>query len=195
MLIISCHADTNFKFHMLEHLEDGVIHGHLDNFAGVHAVMTAYFSGRINAEHVRIELTYGEEVDFAGAYEVLEDVQEDDMVIVVDVTGYETEAEFTVEKCYHPDLQDFIFGALDDLSFEMFDDSPDPISNADETDVYVEGSPLVCFFGIPCWGGDYNEGPVYCYESSIEAVAEAICRLAEAYGEFKPSAENEAAAD
>ena len=33
MLVISCHADTGFKAHSLTHRADGVIHGHLDNFA------------------------------------------------------------------------------------------------------------------------------------------------------------------
>ena len=34
MLIISCHADTNFTSHSLKKLPGGIIEGHLDNFAG-----------------------------------------------------------------------------------------------------------------------------------------------------------------
>lgn len=35
----------------------------MDNFAGVYAVMSAYFSGQLPQHHVRIEITYGEECD------------------------------------------------------------------------------------------------------------------------------------
>ena len=41
MLVISCHADTGFQAHSLTHRADGIIQGHLDNFAGVQAVMPA----------------------------------------------------------------------------------------------------------------------------------------------------------
>jgi hypothetical protein len=70
-LVISCHADTGFPAHRLNR-ERGACVGHLDNFVGVHAVMNAYFSGRMDAPNLRIELTYGEETGMAGAYEVLE---------------------------------------------------------------------------------------------------------------------------
>jgi len=57
--LISCHADTGFATHRLKRIDGGMIHGHLDNFAGVYAVMNAYFSGRMNLPRIRIELTYG----------------------------------------------------------------------------------------------------------------------------------------
>ena len=45
--VISCHADTGFPFHRLK-AEVNRFTGHLDNFAGVCAVMTACFSGRMD---------------------------------------------------------------------------------------------------------------------------------------------------
>ena len=97
MLIFSCHSDTGFSSHALSRRRDGEVYGHLDNFVGVYALMRAYFSGRLNQDYLRIELTYGEEEDFAGAYEVLDTISHDDLVIVVDVTGIETEKDFTIE--------------------------------------------------------------------------------------------------
>ena len=47
MLVISCHADTGFPSHRLRRLKGRLVEGHLDNFIGVHAVMQAYFSGRL----------------------------------------------------------------------------------------------------------------------------------------------------
>ena len=46
------------------------------------------------------------------------------------------------------------------------------------------GASLACFLGIPCIGGDYNAGHVSCRKQSIQAVAEAICKLSEYYPEF-----------
>lgn len=68
--VISCHADTGFRSHRMKLSQDTCI-GQMDNFVGVHAVMNAYFSGRMNLPNLRIELTYGEETDMAGAREVL----------------------------------------------------------------------------------------------------------------------------
>src|SRR5437764_14321019 len=112
MLVISCHADTGFHEHRLERLADKVVCGHLDNFAGVHAVMLAYFSGGLPIEGVRIELTHGEEVDFAGAYEVRAALRGWDVVIVVDVTGTPTDKDIVIEKCAHPKLKELIEKAL-----------------------------------------------------------------------------------
>lgn len=183
MLIFSCHADTNFDSHSLLHQGDSY-HGHMDNFVGVYGVMKAYFSGRILGEHTRIELTYGEEVDMEGAREVAETLNKDDTVIIVDVTGTPTTKDVVIEKCKHVVMQDYLKKALNGLSYDLYEDCPDPISCFDETDVYSQVTPYCCFLGIPCQGGDYNEGPVSCRKSSVEAVAEAVCRLSEYYLEF-----------
>lgn len=58
MLVISAHADTNFSSHKLKKLQDGAIEGHLDNFSGVHAVMKAYFSGKLDRGNVRVVDVY-----------------------------------------------------------------------------------------------------------------------------------------
>lgn len=83
MLIISCHADTGFTSHRLTLKGDGLVYGHLDNFAGVHAVMNAYLSGGFDSDQVRIELTEAEETDFGGAYRVLRSLTPEDVVIGV----------------------------------------------------------------------------------------------------------------
>jgi hypothetical protein len=179
MLLISCHADTCFREHRLERLADGVVSGHLDNFAGVHAVMRAYFSGGFPDKGVRIELTYGEETDFAGAYEVLHTLHADDVVLVVDVTATPTEKDFVIEKCRDRRLQALLEGALNGMRYDFYADCPDPVETVDETDVYREACRLTCFVGVPVWGGDYNRATVCCKERSIEAVAEALCRIAQ----------------
>jgi hypothetical protein len=181
MLVISCHADTGFDRHQLERDGAGGYFGHLDNFAGVYAVMRAYFSGQLDRGNVRIELTEGEEVDMAGARRVRATLDPEDVVLVVDVTGVETDALFTIEKCRQPELASFLEDALDGLDFELFEDSPDPVSTADECDVYSAFNPFTCFVGVPVSGGDYNEGPVGCREESLAAVAEALVRIARAH--------------
>jgi len=183
MLVISCHADTGFDHHRLVRAGEGEYHGHLDNFAGVYAVLRAYFSGAMDRGNVRIELTEGEEVDMAGARRVRATLEPEDLVVVVDVTGVETTATFTVEKCREPELAAFLAEAFDGLDFELHADSPDPVSTADETDVYAEVHPFTFFLGIPVAGGDYNAGPVTCREASLRAVAEALVRLARAHDE------------
>ena len=183
MLVISCHADTGFDAHRLARRGDGTLHGHLDNFAGVYAVMRAYFSGALDRGNVRIELTEGEETDMAGAYRVRATLAPDDLVVVVDVTGVETTADFTIEKCRLNELADFVAQALAGLDYELFPDSPDPISIDDEWDVYAETQPFALFLGIPVAGGDYNEGEVSCREASLAAAAEALVRLARAHDE------------
>jgi hypothetical protein len=175
-LVISCHADTGFPSHRLKRLNGSCV-GHLDNFAGVHAVMNAYFSGRMDSPGLRIELTYGEETDMAGAYEVLETLSADDVVVVVDVTGTLTDRDLVIEKCASPEMQSFVRAALEGLSYELHADCPDPIANSDESDVYREKLDNVFFLGIPCHGGDYNSVAVSCKESSISAASEALIRL------------------
>jgi hypothetical protein len=179
--VISSHADTGFRSHRLTRDSDDVITGHLDNFVGVHAVMRAYFSGRMNFPNIRIELTYGEETDMAGAHEVVETLMPDDVVVVVDVTGTPTGADLVIEKCSSHKMQEFIKGALAGMSYELYEGCPDPVAWMDESDVYSEKLENVFFLGVPCTGGDYNRGMVSCRESSVEAVAEALIRLAEAF--------------
>ena len=122
-IIISCHSDTNFKFHNLKRLDNEIIMGTLDNYAGVYSVMNAFFSGKIDKQNVRLELTYGEEDDFQGAREILPEVNKNDLVIVVDVTGTKTEKDFIIEKCYNNKL----FSALQNLllnhkfDFDIYD--------------------------------------------------------------------------
>ena len=98
MIIISAHADTNFKKVNLQ-IEGDYYKGYLDNYVGVYAVMKAYFSGKMNFDYVRVELTYGEEIDMAGAKKVAEEITNDDLVIVVDVTATPTKKDFVIEKC------------------------------------------------------------------------------------------------
>ncbi|MCX7818530.1 MAG: M28 family peptidase [Kiritimatiellae bacterium] len=176
-LVISCHADTGFRRHWLRR-ENGRYFGLLDNFAGVYAVMTAYFSGRLTQQCVRIELTCGEERGMDGAYEVARTVSPNDAVVVVDVTGVETGADITIEKCKAPQMQRFVREALNGLRYVLFEDCPDPVANLDESDVYRKVTDNVVFLGIPCRGGDYNEGPVECSRSSIDTAAEALIRFA-----------------
>ena len=178
MLVISAHADTNFSSHRLKKLPGGAVEGHLDNFSGVHAVMKAYFSGKITGDNVRIELTYGEEKGLLGAKEVAKTLCPDDVVLVVDVTATPTEKDFVVEKCSEPELQRFLKKALAGLSYDLYPDCPDPVSQSDEVDVYSKVCRRTCFIGVPVTGGDYNAGAVRCKEWSLEAIAEALCRIA-----------------
>ncbi len=186
MLVISCHADTAQKQHQC--FDDGEYYrGNLDNFVGVYSVMKAYFSGRLVHEHMRIELTYGEEdeeYDFEGAYNVLDTLRKHDVVIVVDVTGTRTQKDFVVEKCDNRGLRKWLKEALCDHSFEIYENCPDPIADEDEADVYKERLGRVLFMGIPCIGGDYNLDVVSCKKSSVTAVSEAICRLSETFPEY-----------
>ena len=179
-LVISCHADTGFLFHRLKRIQDTCV-GYLDNFAGVHAVMNAYFSGHMDFPCLRIELTYGEETDMEGAYEVLETLSASDVIVVVDVTGTPTDCDITIEKCSSPAMQTFVKQALSGLSYELYEDCPDPIANEDECDVYSEEIENVFFLGIPCQGGDYNSEEVSCKVASITTASEALIRLTSAF--------------
>lgn len=143
--------------------------------------MNAYFSGRMNGDHLRIELTEGEETDYAGAHRVARTLSPDDTIIVVDVTGLVTRKDFTIEKCDNPALRRSLRATLRGMNYSLYKDCPDPIADQDETDVYREVCARVCFLGIPCLGGDYNDGPVSCRAKSIQAASEALCRIAEAY--------------
>jgi len=180
-LVISCHADTGFRSHRLRRTHDGDVCGHLDNYAGVFAVMLAYFSGRVDCDGVRIELTHGEEANMAGARRVLRTLSPEDTVVVVDVTGVRTSADITVEKCNDPGMQAFVRRSLRGLSYELFDGCPDPISNQDECDVYKKRLKKVAFLGIPCRGGDYNAGPVRARRQSLKAASRAIARMVKCF--------------
>lgn len=187
MFVVSCHADTGFPSHRLERFGD-VYRGHLDNFAGVHVVMRAYFSGALPPDGVRIELTEGEETDMAGARRVAESLSAEDLVVVVDVTGAETDGDFTIEKCREPALQLFLETALQGLDYDLWDDCPDPVSQSDESDVYSEVCPWTCFLGIPVEGGDYNLETVDCREASLAAAAEALVRIGRAWSALRDGA-------
>jgi hypothetical protein len=157
----------------------------MDNFVGVHAVMNAYFSGKMDLPDIRIELTYGEETDMAGAYGVLKTLSADDVVVVVDVTGTITDRDMVIEKCASPVMQVFVKRALKGMSYELHEDCPDPVANCDESDVYSEKLENVFFLGIPCHGGDYNTVAVTCRNASISAASEAIVRLAREFNRKK----------
>lgn len=186
MLVISAHGDTCFQSHQLHRLPGGRMRGHLDNFAGVYSVMKAYFSGRFVHDCVRIELTYGEEAGCLGAMEVVKALHRQDLVVVVDVTGAPTDKDFTVEKCRDASVREFLGTAFQGLSYDLYEGCPDPVSDEDESDIYARKCPCTFFLGVPVQGGDYNVGQVRCRERSLEAVSEALCRLAEAYPRFGP---------
>jgi hypothetical protein len=65
-VVLSAHGDTNWTQHSLqvsqavnhEGVEECEYYGHMDNFAGVHASMLAYFSGRLPKTNFRLEVTY-----------------------------------------------------------------------------------------------------------------------------------------
>jgi hypothetical protein len=180
--VISCHADTGFQSHRCARQDGGkVYYGHLDNFAGVRAVMDAYFSGGLDQEGVRIELTYGEETDFGGAKAVRKTLSPEDTVVVVDVTGARTRADITIEKCADPETMRFVLKALAGMRVKVHAGCPDPVSDSDETDVYRGHCRRVFFLGIPCSGGDYNAGRVRCRRKSLAAAGRALTRLARAH--------------
>lgn len=180
-LVISCHADTGFASHRLQIDGNGDYYGHLDNFVGVYAVMQSYFSGKLDHDSVRIELTYGEETGMSGAYEVLETLDPGDTVIVVDVTGTPTKKDLVIEKCSDAKLRVFMAKALKGISYDLYQDCPDPVANEDECDVYKQRLDKVCFLGIPCRGGDYNAGMVSASPKSVEAAAQAIIQIAKEF--------------
>ncbi len=181
MLVISCHADTGFFNHRLKYLSREILEGHLDNFIGVHTVMTAYFSGKLDYPYVRIELTYGEEEEMDGAKEVCETLTPNDIVMVVDVTAAPTKKDFVIEKCLDTKLSHALKKSLKKFSFDISTGTDDPVANEDESDVYIQKCPYTFFMGIPCTGGDYNAGMVQAKKESIIIVSEAILQIAKDY--------------
>ncbi|KAL0481182.1 phenylalanine ammonia-lyase [Acrasis kona] len=184
MLIFSVHGDTNFKNHQLHTFPDGRIQGHLDNFAGVHCIMNAYFSGKLNKDYVRVEITYGEETDMEGARELRKEITPRDVIVVIDVTGTVTQKSFVIEKCFNAKIRRFLNEILADMDCDVFENCPDEIAQQDETDVYRKVAPFCFFLGVPVQGGDYNEGMVFSHVKTLEAVKEAVIRIVEKYPDF-----------
>jgi hypothetical protein len=180
MLVISCHSDTCRHPHRCE-TRGGKYYGHLDNYVGVHSVMKAYFSGRLDHDFVRIEFTYREEMDFEGAKAVRRTLRKHDTVVVVDVTGCKTRKLFTIEKCEDAGLRTFLGKTLDRRKVGIYAGCPDPVSDKDEVDIYRPKTHRVFFLGLPVTGGDYNARRVYCRKATVDAVADAICRIAARY--------------
>lgn len=183
MIIISAHADTNFKNVKLT-VEDDYYKGYLDNYVGVFAVMKAYFSGEINFDHVRVELTYGEETDMEGAKQVAKEVTADDLVIVVDVTATPTDKDFVIEKCKSSNVRDFLKDTLAGFSYDLYEGCPDPVSNMDEVEVYKRKTENYFFLGLPCIGGDYNSDEVKCKIKSVDEAARALIKICNDYENF-----------
>uniref|UniRef100_A0A7S2NMZ7 Uncharacterized protein n=1 Tax=Cyanoptyche gloeocystis TaxID=77922 RepID=A0A7S2NMZ7_9EUKA len=103
-----------------------------------------------------------------------------DVVLVLDVTGFDTTKDFVIEKCPHPVMRQFVSDALgQDFSYTIIPGCSDPISDEDETDVYRDVTQLCCFVGIPCAGGDYNDGPVRIRQRSLDAVVQALGRISQ----------------
>jgi hypothetical protein len=182
MILFSVHADTNFTRHRLRRLDGDTVEGHLDNYSGVHAAMLAFFSGRLDNDYTRLELTYGEERDMEGARAVRRQLKRTDLCVVVDVTGTPTERDFVIEECAEPDLTAFVRAALDGMNYDLYAHCPDPIAQESETWIYRKKCRLTFFLGVPCTGGDYNAGAVRTRLSQIAAVSQAMGALAEAYG-------------
>lgn len=171
--IISAHGDTNFAHSQITPKGDW-LYGTLDNFIGVKAVMDACFDGSLNG--ARVEITYGEENGMAGAQEVAETVNPEDVVIVVDVTGYHTSKDLVIENCHSPWMFGFIQEAFKraDFTYEIFSDSGDPVCQIDETGVYQQHTERCILLAIPCDGGDYNAHIVRSSTKSLEAATSAL---------------------
>jgi len=190
MIFISAHSDTNYKHVKLTKDNTNYV-GHLDNYVGVFSVMQAYFSGQLDSEHVRVELTYGEETDFEGAIEVAKEVKPDDLVIVVDVTATPTNKDFVIEKCKLPAIQYFLKDVLKNFDYDLYPDCPDPISIIDEVEIYKDKTDFCFFLGLPCEGGDYNVDSVKCKIKSVEKVSKAIIEICKNYSHLiKHTAKN-----
>jgi len=171
--IISAHGDTNFAHSQITPKGEW-LYGTLDNFVGIKAVMDACFDGNLNG--ARVEITYGEETGMAGAIEVSHTVNPEDVVIVVDVTGYHTSKDLVIENCRSPWMFDFIQKAFEraDFTYEIFSNSGDPVSQIDETVVYQQRTDRSILLAIPCDGGNYNTHVVRSRRRSLEAATSAL---------------------
>mmetsp|Transcript_12745 Transcript_12745/g.20749 ORF Transcript_12745/g.20749 Transcript_12745/m.20749 type:complete len:286 (+) Transcript_12745:55-912(+) len=95
-IVFSAHGDTCFgesSCRVVPGSGGGLYFGEVDNFAGVHAMMQAYFSGTLPTTRVQCQVTHGEEkatngVYYAGAREVMATLSPRDYVVVIDVTGH-----------------------------------------------------------------------------------------------------------
>lgn len=183
MIIISAHADTNYKrVSLIIEGEDYV--GFLDNYVGVYAAMKAFFSGQINFDYVRLELTPDEEIDMRGAREVAKEVSKEDLVIVIDVTGTPTDKDFVIEKCASEKVSSFLNDVLSGFSYDIYKDCPDPVANMDETDVYRHKTEYCFFLGLPCSGGDYNFTETRCPVRSVDEAARAVIEICRNFKKF-----------
>lgn len=184
MIIISAHADTNFKKVELK-IDGQNFKGYLDNYVGVYSVMKAFFSGQMSSKDVRVELTYGEETDMEGAKQIAKQVKRDDLVIVVDVTSTPTEKDFVIEKCRSEKVKEFLKRSLEGFSYDIYKDCPDPVSDMDEVEVYKKKTDHYFFLGLPCTGGDYNSDVVSCKIRSVEQTAHALLKICGNFKEFE----------
>ena len=177
---ISAHGDTNYD-HAVVDYRGRFLYGTLDNFVGVKAVMDASFEGHLNG--AQVEITYGEERDMEGAAEIASLVAPEDIVVVVDVTGYLTDVDVVIEKCSDPWLQKLVEQSFQGapFSYEILDGCQDPISQIDETSIYKQVTDRCLLLAIPCDGGDYNSHIVRCRPSSIRAASQALQLL---FGQF-----------
>jgi len=183
MIFISAHADTNYKRVNLE-IENEYYKGYLDNYVGVFVAMKAFFSGEINFDYVRMELTPDEEIDMRGAKEVAKEITKDDLVIVIDVTGTNTDKDFVIEKAKSENVRKFLNETLINFNYDIYEGCPDPISNIDEVEVYKKKTSNYFFLGLPCIGGDYNSVEVKCKIKSVEEAAKALIKICKDYKNF-----------
>ena len=118
-----------------------------------------------------------------GAAEIAALVAPEDIVVVVDVTGYLTDVDIVIEKCSDPWLQKLVKESFRGapFSYEIVDDCRDPICQIDETCIYKQVTDRCLLLAIPCDGGDYNSHVVRCRPSSIRAASRALELL---FGQF-----------
>ena len=90
-IVFSAHGDTCFHESTCLYVPgsgDALYFGHMDNFAGVFALMSAHFSCMLPKNRVQCRVTHGEESGkFEGAREVMVVLRLQDFVVVIDVTG------------------------------------------------------------------------------------------------------------
>jgi hypothetical protein len=233
-IVFSAHGDTCFGESSCLHVPDsngGLLFGHVDNAAGVFAMMKAYFSGKLPPKNVQCQVTYGEEktingVHFAGARDVMTSLQPHDFVAVIDVTGScprpvnqdtirnagKVKGHVVIEKIRNNqkvlDLLACLRGRRTHMSgtpvgecdgsddedvpytYETYNFCNDPQAFIDETDAYRETQTNTVFLGLPTRGGsaghlssdgDYNAGPVFCWQNDIDALSLLIIDIANAF--------------
>ncbi|CAN5406473.1 hypothetical protein BH10BAC5_BH10BAC5_08080 [soil metagenome] len=183
MILISVHGDTNFNEIKLYDRGDSY-EGHLDNYVGVFTAMKAFFSGEMSSDNVKMVITYGEEIDMAGAREEAAKLTSNDIAIVMDVTATPTEKDFVIEKCENKSIRKILDEELKEFSYDIYEGCPDPVSNMDECEIYRKKTDKFFFLGIPVFGGDYNAELVSVKKRTIDETAKAlikICKVLEEY--------------